>query len=364
VRCRGDVLIGDHYLVANLLGKYLPSYCRNRNIDFNSIASSMKIDAENFRNPATYMQQSKFAELLEALSFTSTDQVLGLNYAAEYNVSNLGLFGLGFLNATTFSVALHFYQRFVSLLIDHVQFDVSNSEEKVTMIWRYTPFVTNKSQLIDFEMALAVKLFRHFTGNNWTPAIAYLERTKPSNNPLQVSPLAQHVIYKSDFNALSFSSNLLHCKNASSDSRVFELLERQCEQELKMISIATPIARRVRNEILKRLPKDECSLVEIAKMFSMSERNFQRKLSNDGTSLEQILEDTRRQLSDHLLKNSELAIAEISIQLGYSSPNAYSRAAKNWYERPPSKVRNELSVTTSDAVSGPGVFQNDIRLVS
>lgn len=358
------MLIGDHYLVANLLGKHLPSYCRNRSIDFNSIASSMKIDAENFRNPATYIQQSKFAELLEALSFTSTDQVLGLNYAAEYNVSNLGLFGLGFLNAATLSVALHFYQRFVSLLIDHVQFDVSISEEKVMMIWRYTPFIANKSQLIDLEMALAVKLFRHFTGDNWTPAVAYLERTKPSNDKLQASQLAQHVIYESDFNALSFSNSLLNCKNATSDSKIFELLEKQCEQELKLTSFATPIAWRVKNEILKRLPKDECSLVEIAKMFSMSERNFQRKLSNDGTSLEQIMEDTRRQLSDHLLKNSELAIAEISVQLGYSSPNAYSRAAKNWYERPPSKVRHELSVTTSDAVSDPCVFQDDIRLVS
>jgi AraC-like DNA-binding protein len=360
----GDVLLGDHYLVANLLGKFLPCYCRTRDIDLNAVAASMAIDPEKFKDPTTYMRQSTFADLLEALSFISSDKFFGLNYAAEYNIANLGLFGLGLLNAPTLYRAVMFYQRFVSLLIDHVQCDISLSEEKVSLHWRYSPFMTNKSQLVELEMILAIRLFRHFTGEAWKPSIAFLEREKPSDKKIETPSFAQRVVYKSGLNALCFPREILHSKNTSSDARVFELLERQCEQELKLISNSTPIASRVSNEILRRLPKGGFSLQDIAKSFSMSDRNFQRKLSCNGTSFEQLVEDTRRGLSDHLLKNFDLAIAEIAVQLGYSSPNAYSRAAKNWYQRPPSKVRNEHSLMDAACPSDLAIVQASLRYAS
>jgi len=69
---------------------------------------------------------------------------------------------------------------------------------------------------------------------------------------------------------------------------------------------------------------------EISKQLNMSEQTLRRKLSLEGISYQQIKDNLRHNLANNLLAIRHITIAQISSQLGYSEPRAFSRAYKQW----------------------------------
>jgi AraC-like DNA-binding protein len=130
--------------------------------------------------------------------------------------------------------------------------------------------------------------------------------------------------------------------NPNPDKIVIDLIENQCAIELRKLRDALPLRDRVELELLRRIPQENISIVSMSTHFNMSIRNFQRRLAMESTSFENLIEATRKELSSHFLKDETIAISRISDLLGYSSPNAYSRAAKQWYHMPPSEQRIAL----------------------
>ncbi len=358
------MILADQHLVASLLGKSLTQYCVTRGVDVFSIANGLQIDPSQFQDPEAYVSQAKFSKLLEAISFLTSDKFFGHNYATEFNLSHLGIFGLGFFNAPTLHHALKFQERYASLLSDHARFDITTADGRVRMKWQYSPFLSQRHQLIDLEMTIAVRLVRYFVGNSWLPNMAFLDHEKSSQLDGCTWPLAHRVIHNTDITALCFSQELLAVKNSHADAKIFALLERHCEHEMKAKLQTTPLASRVQNELLYRLPIGGFTLQEFAKSFGMSERNFQRKLISENVTFEQLLDETRKEFSDYLLKDHRITLSEIAHKLGYSSPNAYSRAARQWYKMPPSQMREAQSGTGAFGHSATHTFAPDFKKAS
>jgi AraC-like DNA-binding protein len=358
------VLLANHHLVASLLGKTLSQFCITKGVDVFSVANGLQIDPSRFQDPEAYISQAKFSRLLETLSFLTSDKFFAHNYASDFNLSHLGIFGLGYFNAPTLYHALKFHERYASLLSDHTKFCVTASDGKVRMKWQYSPFLTLHHQLVDFEMTIAVRLIRYFAGNDWLPNMAFLNHEKSIQLRGCPWPLAHRVIHNTDITAICFSQEFLAVKNNHADAKIFSLLERHCEHELKTKLQSTPLALRVRHELLYRLPLGGFTLQEFAKTFGMSERNFQRKLVSENVTFELLLEETRKEFSDHLLKDLRLTLSEIAHKLGYSSPNSYSRAARQWYHKPPSKMREPHPEVDPYCQFTTTAFSHDVQKAS
>jgi AraC-like DNA-binding protein len=94
--------------------------------------------------------------------------------------------------------------------------------------------------------------------------------------------------------------------------------------------------RRLTNQArLDRIP----NLDVLAAELFISPRTLIRKLSIQGTSFREILEQVRQNLAEHLLSNTYLTAAEISGLLGYQEPANFTRAFKRWTQRTPSDWR-------------------------
>jgi AraC-like DNA-binding protein len=345
-----NMLFVERYLVSNALGRSLDVFCQSLAIDLRDHAEALNIDIKQFQNPENYICLSKFSHILEHLSEVQNSTTFGLMYALNYNISQLGPFGFAIQNAPSLDHALKFYCRFAGLLADHANLSLDVEEKNVSLKWNFSPFVNPQSQFCDFVSLLAIKQIRGFVGKSWSPSIVYIDRPRPSEVEVYSKHLAVRVVFSAEQCAIVLPREHLALQNATADHRIFELMELQCEQELRLKINSRSVDARVKEEILNRFTDGSFTLVEIAKSLSMSERNLQRRLSEVGTTYEALLEATRRELSDFLLKNKRLALAEISFLLGYSSPNAYSRAAKNWYDIPPSRVRElQISSTHLDA---------------
>ncbi len=78
---------------------------------------------------------------------------------------------------------------------------------------------------------------------------------------------------------------------------------------------------------------------EIAKKFYYSDATLKRKLHSLGTSFTKILLNTRLEHGLFLLQTSNQAIAQISLDCGFSTPSHFSAAFKKRFSVVPKKIR-------------------------
>ncbi len=72
------------------------------------------------------------------------------------------------------------------------------------------------------------------------------------------------------------------------------------------------------------------TLADAARGLGLSTRTLHRRLEQEGTSFREIKDALRREIALALLEKSELSVAEIAGELGYSEPSAFFRAFQGW----------------------------------
>lgn len=74
-----------------------------------------------------------------------------------------------------------------------------------------------------------------------------------------------------------------------------------------------------------------------SQIFFVSSRTLKRKLNQEGTSFQKVLDETRKELALNYLQDQKLNLQETSIKLGYSDIANFNRAFKRWFDVPPSQ---------------------------
>ncbi|MEC8020800.1 MAG: helix-turn-helix domain-containing protein [Pseudomonadota bacterium] len=78
---------------------------------------------------------------------------------------------------------------------------------------------------------------------------------------------------------------------------------------------------------------------EVAAMLELEPRTLARRLRQEGTGFQQLLEQMLRERAQAYLRQTDDSIAQISDRLGYADPAAFSRAFQKWFGTPPSRWR-------------------------
>ena len=93
------------------------------------------------------------------------------------------------------------------------------------------------------------------------------------------------------------------------------------------------------------------SLESAADTLGMSGRTLRRRLSDEGSSYQTVLNEVRSQLAKELLRNGEKNITDIAFLLGFGDTSAFTKAFKKWTQMSPSEFKKttELSEIKSQA---------------
>lgn len=103
---------------------------------------------------------------------------------------------------------------------------------------------------------------------------------------------------------------------------------------------------RVYSRLIEYLPAGDCSREKVAHSLNMSESAFQKKLKAEGTSYQEVLDETRSGLAKHYLAKSSLSISEAAFLLGFTDSSNFSRAFKRWTGYSPTDYREDQKSTT------------------
>ena len=100
---------------------------------------------------------------------------------------------------------------------------------------------------------------------------------------------------------------------------------------------------RVYARLIEFLPAGNCSREKVAHSLNMSESAFQKKLKAEGTSYQEVLDETRAELAKHYLGKSGLSISAAAFLLGFTDSSNFSRAFKRWSGESPTHYRETIA---------------------
>ena len=127
----------------------------------------------------------------------------------------------------------------------------------------------------------------------------------------------------------------------------------QTPTDLKSLSSALAEKRRSRSAserlagiILGRLSDGDINQDCLASEIGMSSRTMRRRLADEETSFQQLLDECRmRQAVLEFQVRPCASIADIALRLGYAEHSTFTRAFTRWAGTPPQRFRSEMNLT-------------------
>jgi AraC-like DNA-binding protein len=99
------------------------------------------------------------------------------------------------------------------------------------------------------------------------------------------------------------------------------------------------VVPRVRGALQQSLGTASVDIGSVARLLNIHPRTLQRRLSTEGTTFGDLLDDVRRQEARRYLTTTDLPLSQVAGLLGLSEQSALTRCSRRWWGRPPSEVR-------------------------
>ncbi|MCG8673727.1 MAG: AraC family transcriptional regulator [Pseudomonadales bacterium] len=122
------------------------------------------------------------------------------------------------------------------------------------------------------------------------------------------------------------------------EASAFQMAKSECERIKTSQERGNDILQQVRTRLLDQ-HQEFMSLEEMATTLSMSPRTLMRKLKEEGSSYQDVLDDVRKEYAIWYLTKTDMTIDEVCESLGYMDASNFSRTFKRWIGTTPSLFR-------------------------
>ncbi|MNC61745.1 HTH-type transcriptional regulator VirS [compost metagenome] len=111
------------------------------------------------------------------------------------------------------------------------------------------------------------------------------------------------------------------------------------------------------------LPQGEPKRETVAQALHLSQRTLQRRLQEEGTSFQTLLDDTRRELAEQYLAQPSMTLLETAYLLGFADPSNFFRAFRRWFDATPGEYRTRMgpSAVAPSCAEGDEASVSDAR---
>jgi AraC-like DNA-binding protein len=125
----------------------------------------------------------------------------------------------------------------------------------------------------------------------------------------------------------------------SADENLHATLRELAERSDVTRYVSGPVSYALRLRLPALLRSGEATIDRVAAAMFLSERTLQRRLADEGSTFESLVDDFRREEAARLLRSRGRRISEIARELGHHEPASFSRAFRRWYGSTPSAWR-------------------------
>ena len=196
--------------------------------------------------------------------------------------------------------------------------------------------------IVEVFFVRVLAAIRETTRERYSPRSLHLQGDAPKYADVLGRIFDAPVRFRQHANQLVFEAALLERPTLTADAHLTRVLRRLGEAGLESLPPDDNFVSRVRQVIAECLPEISPSTNRVAQKLGMSARTLQRKLNEDNTSYQQLLDGVRLDLSISTLTKSQMPIAEAATLLGFADLTSFHRAFKRWMGTPPAEFRRQV----------------------
>ncbi len=269
---------------------------------------------------------------------------LGLIIGPRYHLSSYGMLGL---SAMTAANIYQCYERFFDNIImtwTYFGFSLYVEADKAVLEMEPIRDLGNTYQfMLDRDISAAYTIACEALGQALPLSSLDLKQTT-SKHPEKYREIFNAPLnLGARRNALVFARQWLDHSLERSEAATSKVFAHQCQVISESLWQKFSLTEHIRSLVLNwnEAPK---SLEEIAQVLHASPRTIQRKLSAEGTSYKELVEEVRINTAIEYLGTTELSIDAISARVGYADISSFSHAFKRCTGKTPSAFRNSADL--------------------
>jgi len=209
----------------------------------------------------------------------------------------------------------------------------------VSSFYSISPYNEYNFFVVDLFISSHQKIIEWICGRPGAIKQVEVEFEAPSYAKAYEECLQCPVLFGQKRNALIIKPEALNWPLIHHDKNAFLNLQNICDERLAQVTRNRTLNEKVMDEISPLLEGQTPSINQVADSLGMPPWTLRRKLQEQNTSYQTLLNDTRKALAESYIKDTNLAIGEIAYLLGFSSPTAFQRAFKRWTKQSPGHFR-------------------------
>lgn len=296
---------------------------------------------EDCRDPRRTISLQQADDLLGACVRSTGCEHFGLLAGDRMRLEHLGLVGLVAASAETVGQAL----RDLTQLYDARD----TAGAPALAVHRADAFLTygfhgagpgSGDQAYDFVVATMCRVMRELCGEAWRPAAVHLPRPRPASIEPYEEVFGAPLKFAAKRAAVVFPATTLARRIPTADPASRRRLVKRVRSDLLRIEPA--LVGEVRRAIATLLESGACSRSAVAARLGLHERTMTRRLQLADTTFKRLLEETRADVAQDMLRVTDATVASIAVTIGYRDSTVFGRAFRRWTGVTPRQFRARL----------------------
>lgn len=268
---------------------------------------------------------------------------VGLIGAVQAKPRHFGIIAYALMSAPDLLGILHRMARYVGIVSDAAIVTVRKDGDAYRLILAVTPGSRPAPhQRFAFDLLRFLSFCRWVTDTELRPAA--VELSHPGGQAASDFAAAFGCMprFGAAENALVFAAADVSRPLPTANDRLSAVHDRIATEHLQGMS-GSLVKTRTRELIAGHLPDGAPTRGVIARALGTSERTLQRRLAEEGTSFQHLIDETRRELAENYLARRDLSIAAVAYMLGFKDQGGFFRAAQRWLSMTPTQYRQRTA---------------------
>ncbi len=314
-------------------------------LDKGALLESVGLDPDGMVDPSLMVPDTDYYALLETIAHSDPNATdLPLRVGATMRCDDYGAFGLAWKSALNLRGSYERAERYARVLTSVSTYQVRDAEEGVYMhLHREGERRLGLRLSNEATIASIAAISEEVSTARFQPRAIYFRHRAPRSTVAHERHFGCPIHFGADMDALLVSTALLQTPNRIGDRSISKFFDTHLEEELSKYDDSASLERRVRIQVSQALSQGIPKISDVAGCLGLSGRTLQRRLSDRGYSFQILVDESRRELAERLLKETKYPLAEIAFLTGFSEQSAFNRAFKRWAGQTPRSFRIQVT---------------------
>ena len=280
----------------------------------------------------------EFFALYRGIADGSRDPAIGLKLGTEDRMERYDPIAIAAVSTRSFRHAIERIARYKQLTCpEKISLVERGNESALHFIWLLA-HEHEPALLVDVCFAWILSIARRGTGRPICPKRVEFERPE-THGAIYEKHFQCPVNFSATRNILVFNKADMDAAFLTYNAELLAIVAPQLEAELKQQLAERSLREQVKGTLKRLLAGERPAIEHVARELRLSKRTLQRRLTEDGITFQQLMEEARRELAQHYLLHSSLELNETAYLLGYEDANSFFRAFHEWEGKSPGQWR-------------------------